>query len=152
MIWQLNRFCREAGLWVWTAVPRVQEVVPRQLQAIRRPKTREEWHQSHFNGSWIIAAALLYPAELRGGWLAPPPSLGPPARVSPPVTPADACGPTQREGIGNCGVALVSGLRFIKLVDNLETRFSAWTEKCQGFRLPAAGGRAGTKKKASHVC
>lgn len=71
---------------------------------------------------------------------------GAPGPHLPPVTLADACGPTQREGFENCGVALVSGLRFIKLVDNLETRFPAWTEKCQGFCLPAAGGRAGTKK------
>lgn len=94
MIWQLNRFCCEASLWIWKAVPRVQQVVPRQLQAIHRHKTREEWHQSHFNGSWIIAAALLHPAELRGGWLAPQLSLGP--RLS-PLTLADACRPTQRE-------------------------------------------------------
>lgn len=96
MTWLLNRFCCGARLWSWDAVPRVQEVVLKQLQAIRRHKTREEWHQSHFNGSWIIAAVLLHPAELRGGWLAPSLSRGL-RPVSPPVTPADACRPTQRE-------------------------------------------------------
>ena len=100
MIWQLNRFGCEAGLWIWNAVPRVQEVVPG--QAIRRHKTREEWHQSHFNESWIIAAVLLHPTEPRGGWLAPPPSLGPLPAFS-PVTLADACRLTQRERIEPAG-------------------------------------------------
>lgn len=39
----------------------------------------------------------------------------------------------------------LSGLGLITLVDHLETGFSASTEKCQGFSLPAAGGRAGTE-------
>lgn len=87
MIWQLNRFCCEESLWLWNAVSGVQEVVPGQLQAIRHHNTREEWHQSHFNGSWIIAAVLIHPTELRGGWLAPSPSMGP-LPASPWLTPA----------------------------------------------------------------
>lgn len=108
--WQFNRLCCEASLWIRNAVPRVWEVVPRQLQAICRHKTREEWHQSHFNGSRIIAAVLLHPVELRGGWLAPPPSLGP-RPTSSHVTLADACGPTQHESFepaaSRCSLASV---------------------------------------------
>lgn len=70
MIWQLNRFCREAGLWVWTAVPRVQEVVPGSYRryAILRPEKNGISHT-------LMDPGLLLPRSSTprssgvGGWL-----------------------------------------------------------------------------------
>lgn len=84
IIWQNSRFHCEVSVWgpgsgslaACLSRPTFSASHPQAATGkICSHKTQKEWHQSHFNGSWIIVPLSLHPTEPKG-WLAPLQSLG----------------------------------------------------------------------------
>lgn len=87
-------------------------------------KKPKEWHQSHFNGSWIIVLSFLHPHRVQG-WVVGSAAVPRAAHVLPlwpqllPVGKLSVM--TVNRGVRACCVMPLTGLNFVKLVTNLNS-------------------------------
>lgn len=160
LIWQQSRFHCEVSVWGpgsgWLAAccgsvclsrPTSWASYPQAATGkISSHKTQKEWHQSHFNGTWIIGPSPLHP--MAGRWA--------PLRYAPPgaayVFPCDpqrclwpdsAWRPLNKRAWPCCAM-LLTGFNFVKLVTNLNScssREPIITPSAQrdGWSPPAGG-------------
>lgn len=87
-------------------------------------KIQKEWHQSHFNGSWIIGPSFLHPYGAQG-WVVGSATVSRSNLHLPlwpfhlPVGKLSMIATNHR--VRACCVMLLTGLNFVKLVTNLNS-------------------------------
>ena len=117
----LDREQPAVGLSVLSHKPAIPRLA---IGEISSHKTQKEWHQSHFNGSWIIVPSFLHPTEPKR-WVVGSAAVSRNCLRLPlwplllPVGRLSMIATNQRAR--PCCVMLLTGLNFVKLVTNLNS-------------------------------